>query len=126
MSVLYAVYVSEPVIFQATSYPVAVCSAAIGVQVPNSPGTTFAPAYCSSGPDPLLLSRKKLFPTSTRLVEPYDSITVVAGTPITPSPFKSWWKLVSSDSNAKLVPHTTPIALFEMVLPLLSTVQIDY
>ena len=29
-------------------------------------------------------------------------------TPITPSPFKSWWKLVSSDITAALLPNTVP------------------
>ena len=29
------------------------------------------------------------------------------GTPITPSPFRSWWKVVSSDSSALLLPDTT-------------------
>ena len=31
-----------------------------------------------------------------------------AGMPITPSPFKSWWKLVSSDSSAALVSGRAP------------------
>src|SRR5664279_4164170 len=68
--------------------------------ITQMPATTSAPPTFSAGPDPLaMLSRKKLFPTSVRLVDPAASITVVAGTPITPSPFKSWWKLVSSVSN---------------------------
>ena len=45
-------------------------------------------------------------PTWTRLVEPSASITV-EGTPITPSPLRSWWKLGSSDSSALLVPTRT-------------------
>ena len=32
------------------------------------------------------------------------ALAVAAGMPITPSPFKSWWKLVSSNSSAVLVP----------------------
>ena len=54
---------------------------------------TVTMAPCDAGPDGLPL--------------------VAAGTPITPSPFKSWWKPVSSDSSVVLVPETTPIR-FEM------------
>ena len=32
-----------------------------------------------------------------------------------PSPFKSWWKLVSSDSSAALVPDTAP-TIFEVII----------
>ena len=39
--------------------------------------------------------------------------------PIVPSPFRSWWKLVSNDCNAALVPDATSKAL-ETQLPLLS------
>jgi hypothetical protein len=50
---------------------------------------------------------------ATPFAEPQAPLTVVGptcGTPITPSPFKSCWKLGSSDSNATLDPDTTPIA----------------
>ena len=33
----------------------------------------------------------------------------VAGTPITPSPFRSWWKVVSAVSIIKLVPDRAPL-----------------
>ena len=104
-------------IFQATSYPLAVCSAPIGAQPPNCPATTFAPPYFSSGPDPLaMLSRKKLFPTSPGWsIQMIRSPSWPDGIPITPSPFKSWWKLVSSDCNAELVPDTAPI-VSEMIV----------
>jgi hypothetical protein len=48
--------------------------------------------------------------TVTPFAGPQDPLTSVPGTPITPSPFKSCWKLGSSDSNATLDPDTTPIA----------------
>ena len=34
-----------------------------------------------------------------------DEVLVALGIPSTPSPFKSWWKLVSSAFNAVLVPE---------------------
>src|SRR5260370_113449 len=39
----------------------------------------------------------------SRLVDPNASITTGGGTPTTPSPFRSWWKLVSSDSKVLLL-----------------------
>ena len=52
------------------------------------------------------------------------SITVAAR-PIVPSPLRSWWKLVSSDSSAMLFPDTAPVML-AMKLPLLSVFQTVY
>ena len=46
-----------------------------------------------------------------------------AGTPIMPSPFKSCWKLISTDSSAVLVPETLESEA-ESTLPLLSVFQI--
>ena len=37
----------------------------------------------------LMLSRKNLVPTATRLVEPANFTVPITGTPIAPSPFKS-------------------------------------
>ena len=42
-----------------------------------------------------------------------------------PSPLRSWWKLVSSDSSAMLFPDTAPVML-AMKLPLLSVFQTVY
>src|SRR5260221_5410888 len=100
----------------------------MGPHARAGPATSAAPPCFSSGPDPLLmLLRKKLLPTSTRLVDPNASITLVgsAGGPITPSPLRSWWKLVSRDSNAGLDPDTMPI-VSEAQLPLLSVLQTVY
>src|SRR5579871_2342825 len=47
---------------------------------------------------------------------------VVAGTPITPSLLRSWWKLGSRDSKAGFVGDTEPIGLLTK-LPLLSVFQ---
>ena len=41
------------------------------------------------------------------MTAPALALEFPAETPIVPSPFKSWWKLVSSDSNAEFVPDTT-------------------
>ena len=49
----------------------------------------------------------------------------LVGTPITPSAFRSWWKLVSSDSKVLLFPDKTP-TLFETMLPLLSVFDTVY
>ena len=82
------------------------------------------PPYFSEGSDPvLMLSRKNLVPTATRLVEPANSMTV-PGTPITPSPFKSCWKLVSNDCSALLL--ADKMALVDVKLPLPSVVQTEY
>src|SRR6476659_1306536 len=66
-----------------------------------------------------------MFPTCVRLVDPNASTTVGGGTPITPSPFRSWWKLVSSVSSAVLFPDTVPIVLV-VSLPLVSVFQTVY
>src|SRR5436190_43608 len=98
----------------------------MGVHVPNCPAVTSAPWYLSDGPTPLLLSRKKCVPTCSSVVTPLASITVPLGAdgiPMTPSPLRSWWKLVSADSHARLVPDTEPLS--ESLLPLLSVSQIE-
>ena len=55
-----------------------------------------------------------VMPSPTVPVSGENAVMVGAGgavvpKPITPSPFRSWWKLVSSDSSVELVPDTTPI-----------------
>src|SRR5438309_25013 len=64
-------YSLPPGIVQATSYPLPVCSAAIGAQLPAGPATIGEPAAFNWGPVPvLMLSRKKLEAFSTKLVDP--------------------------------------------------------
>src|SRR5438477_411058 len=49
----------------------------------------------------------------------------VPGTPITPSPLRSWWKLVSMFSSTVLLPETPGTGL-ETQLPALSVFQIRF
>src|ERR1700738_5692088 len=51
LSSAHTPYESAPGNLQQRSYPVAVCSPAMGTYPPNWPATTGAPLYCSSGPD---------------------------------------------------------------------------
>ena len=50
-------------------------------------------------------------PEIPRMVAPKASTTVGGGGPMVPSPFRSWWKEVSSVSNPKSDPATTAVAL---------------
>src|SRR5260370_19747278 len=81
--------------FQATSYPLAVCSAPIGAHVPNSPAVTTAPASFNFGPAPVLTpARLEFLTTSSQREDPNDSIPEVRGA-VNPSPLESQWNGVA-------------------------------
>ena len=61
------------------------------------------------GAGPSAVIKEKIVPDLDQAGRAKDSITVVTKNPINPSPLRSWWKLVSSDSSAVLVPDTVPI-----------------
>ena len=63
--------------------------------------------------------------TLVPFADPHTPLTGAGATPITPSPFRSWRKLVSSYFRAALFPDTVPVKL-AMKLPLLSVLQAAY
>jgi hypothetical protein len=65
--------------------------------------------------------------TVVPFADPHTPLTGAAETPTTPSPFKSWRKLGSSDLSTELEPETmTPPVPLETKLPLLSVFQTVY
>jgi hypothetical protein len=65
--------------------------------------------------------------TLVPFADPHTPLTGVAATPTTPSPFRSWRKLGSSDLSTELEPETmTPPVPLETTLPLLSVFQTVY
>ena len=52
-------------------------------------------------------------PSNAELSSTLEPASIVIASPIKPSPFKSWRKTGSSDSNALLVPETAP-RMFEV------------
>src|SRR5438477_8859085 len=66
LSAFQTMYWSALPAFQATSYPLGVCSAPIGVQAPNWPATTSEPAYFRDGPLPVPSCRKNSLATWPR------------------------------------------------------------
>ena len=65
--------------------------------------------------------------TFVPFADPQTPLTGVAPPPITPSPFRSCLKLVSSDLSTELEPETaTPPVPLETKLPLLSVFQTAY
>ena len=65
--------------------------------------------------------------TLVPFADPHTPLTGVAATPTTPSPFRSWRKLGSSDLSTELDPETlTPPVPLPTTLPLLSVIQTVY